>query len=84
MKIRVVSDLHLEFYSEIMMTEDFVEHLLPSMDSDSSTVLVLAGDMCTLKKRKSFEFFLNIVCPRFKKVLYVYGNHEYSEQTYIL
>lgn len=65
MKIRLVSDLHLEF------SEDFeLEHL----DTDKDTVLVLAGDIHTLD---SACIKLRGWAERFKVVLYVPGNHEY-------
>lgn len=72
MKITYMSDLHLEF-SEILETQALAR--LPEGD-----VLVLAGDICTLKKidnRVYFPKVLKIARERFKHILAVAGNHEY-------
>lgn len=65
MKMRIVSDLHLE--------HEYIE--LPVTKTESEETLILAGDICsnfdTLNK-----FFLDCSI-RFKNVLFIYGNHEY-------
>lgn len=82
MNARLISDLHLEFYTREELMGGLVSKMLPPMESDSENILILAGDMCTLKKKDSFEYFLDIVCNRFKYVMYVYGNHEYYKSNY--
>ena len=73
-KIRLLSDLHIEW-----MHGDF---LVPPGADESSTTLVLAGDICEFDKISSKEgnlyrrFFLD-VASRFKNTVYVAGNHEY-------
>ena len=67
MKIRICSDLHLEFGS----------FDLPKHDDELETVLVLAGDIGLAKYKKTFLPFLEEMSDRFKAVVYVMGNHEY-------
>jgi Icc-related predicted phosphoesterase len=75
MKVRVVSDLHLEFNYE-----DEASHLklVPPQDEDAETVLIVAGDVCPIKygERRIPTFFQG-VSSRFKHVVYVLGNHEH-------
>lgn len=74
MKLRVMSDLHL----------NFSKFEVPQGPEDKDTVLVLAGDVCevALNKQTYREFFED-VNDRFKMVLYVFGNHEYYETSYL-
>jgi Icc-related predicted phosphoesterase len=67
MKIRYMSDLHLEYTN--------VE--IPCLKDDSETVLVLAGDIGVGQSAGSYINFLRKVAPRFREVLYVLGNHEH-------
>jgi predicted phosphodiesterase len=66
---QILSDIHLEVYEEC---PDASEFLIPR-----ANILILAGDICRLHKRKMLEKFLHQVCPMFQAVLYVMGNHEY-------
>lgn len=70
MKIAIASDLHLEFADL-----DF--------DNPGADVLVLAGDICTLRHLDAegklgdrFRAFFKRCTSRFPHVLYVLGNHE--------
>lgn len=73
MLIRVASDLHLEAFS-FMALPLVVEKFLPIDERDAESVLVLAGDICS---QPDFLLdFLEAVETRFKKVIYVPGNHE--------
>jgi 3',5'-cyclic AMP phosphodiesterase CpdA len=79
MKIAFCSDLHLEFSP--------IDFSLFDVDAD---VLVLAGDILLIERmlggysslikngisHPSFDFF-DYVCSKFKKVLWVFGNHEF-------
>jgi 3',5'-cyclic AMP phosphodiesterase CpdA len=71
MKLRICSDLHLEY-------EDF---RLPITEDERNTVLVLAGDICNISRHKQFVSFFHDVTSRFRKVLYVFGNHEFYRTT---
>lgn len=65
--IRVVSDLHLEFDNKIA---DF-----PKSKDDIQTILILAGDISTTVFK--LWKFIKMVSPRFKRVIFIAGNHEY-------
>lgn len=70
MKIRVLSDLHLEF------GDYFVE----AMPDDKKTVLVLAGDITvssSLVSVKIFGPFLQRCVAQFHHIVMVMGNHEH-------
>jgi predicted phosphodiesterase len=72
MKLAIASDLHLEFQN-IKLT-----------NTEEADVLILAGDICTVKhfhsrvemEKAYYEFFKNC-SEQFKHVLYVLGNHEH-------
>ena len=78
MKIAYASDLHLEF-----------QHITLN-NTENADVLVLAGDICTVKHFHSrpemelayHEFFKN-VSEQFKYVLYVVGNHEHYHYQFV-
>lgn len=74
MKVRPISDIHLEFG----------EFNLPIMEDESEQVLCINGDLnparCLWeveKASKSTEYFFSSLQDRFKDVLYISGNHEY-------
>ena len=65
MRINLISDLHLEFSTNVK---------LPGGD-----VLVMAGDICevkNLKQAKYQDWFFN-ECAKYQEVIYVLGNHEH-------
>lgn len=68
MKFKFMSDLHLEscpsYRPEIY-------------DGDDQLTLVLAGDVCEIRKKHILLPFLEDMSARFKNVVYVPGNHEY-------
>ena len=66
MLIRLASDLHIEFEY----------YALPSLPEDPNTVLVLAGDVGLFKHQSLLQFFEEHA-PRFRKIIYINGNHEY-------
>ncbi len=67
MKIRILSDLHLEF--------GFLD--LPVMEGEDTQVLVLAGDIGLADKSWSYLPFIEEVSERFQDVIYIMGNHEF-------
>jgi predicted phosphodiesterase len=70
MKIRILSDLHLEFFRD--KGTKFIE----SLEVNDTDVLVLAGDITTCS---GIEKCLSQFASKFPKVLYVHGNHEYYQ-----
>lgn len=67
MKLRILSDLHIEFYPFV----------IPALPGDGETVLVLAGDIGTITRRDELLGFLAGAAAQFRAVCYVLGNHEF-------
>lgn len=67
MKLRILSDLHIEFHP----------FDIPPMDDDDETVLILAGDIGVIYRAAELESFLREAAARFRAVIYVLGNHEF-------
>lgn len=65
MKIRVLSDLHLEFGVNVNIA---------ALPEDSETVLVLAGD---IGKPEDVQWLVEQLKDKFLGIVYVAGNHEY-------
>lgn len=63
-KLRIMSDLHLEFG----------EMEVPVLPDDRDTILILAGD---IHVRDNAINFIAEMCTRFYEVIYVLGNHEF-------
>ena len=72
MKIRVLSDLHLEFGPLN----------LEVMEDEKEQICVLAGDIGIASRRSTFNPFLQEMSERFRTVLYIPGNHEYYDSSY--
>lgn len=68
--IRLASDLHLEWIRE---EKDRLD-ILPEDELDSESCLVLAGD---IGNGTRLVRFIEHVAPRFERILYIPGNHEY-------
>jgi predicted MPP superfamily phosphohydrolase len=78
-KLRIVSDLHTEFWGDNGNSEKLLRCLelaLPSMDDDKETTLILAGDTFAYSSRKKAEVVMPALESRFKNVVAVSGNHE--------
>jgi Calcineurin-like phosphoesterase len=73
MKIKVWSDLHLEF-REFLFDHIHLEH-----PDDKETTLLLAGDISLGTTAKPF---VEEMCKHFKHVLMIHGNHEYYHQDF--
>lgn len=69
-KFQIVSDLHIEYKSDEV--PDPLTLITPSAD-----ILILAGDIGSFYKYDQLKTFLLKLCPYFKVVLYIPGNHEY-------
>lgn len=83
MKIKVVSDLHLEFGTI-------------SIENNGADVLILSGDICVAKdlndkdvyetmghnKSSMYHTFFQECCARFPNVIYIAGNHEHYHGDY--
>lgn len=73
MFIRYHSDLHLEAFSGTSI-ERLIDKFVPPNHNDEKAVLVLAGDVSS--NIEQLIAFIDGLQNRFKKVLYVPGNHE--------
>lgn len=78
-KIRIASDLHLEAYRGRNI-ETLVNDVLPIDQQDAESILVLAGDISS--DQSQLLSFLFTIDGRFKKVIYIPGNHEYYRHNY--
>lgn len=70
MKVRIMSDLHLEFHDDF-----YVE--IPEGD-----VLILAGDVCIAAEVDNYIPFFEQCVAKYNKVFYVMGNHEHYNGNY--
>ena len=70
MKVRIVSDLHLEY-------NDFPKLLNTFKKLQPTEVLILAGDIVDFPNIELFKTFIKVGCKNYKHVIYVLGNHEY-------
>jgi predicted phosphodiesterase len=70
MKVQIASDLHIEYKNE--KDVDPFDYIIPSAE-----ILILAGDIGSCYRYSQLRNFLKKLCPEFKIVLYVPGNHEY-------
>lgn len=83
LKVRSVSDLHLEFFADSFnstissVNESALNRVIPPLDTDAETVLILSGDIATCRKSGILVNFFKLLLPRFKHVIYVFGNHEH-------
>lgn len=81
--IRLVSDLHLEFYKTKILSMESIdssylsEKVIPSDIRDSNTHLVMAGDILLIKDIDLFLPFFKSLSNRFKTVIWIFGNHEW-------
>lgn len=76
--LRVCSDLHLEHSANRQMlakAEDRFLQLVPPDARDSSSMLILAGDISAF--REHMELIFQISENRFAGIIYVAGNHEF-------
>lgn len=69
MKIQYVSDLHLEQYK---IGGDYSKIIEPVGD-----ILCLLGDVCPIVKEHIWIPFLKWLNSNFKRILFVFGNHEF-------
>ena len=87
MKIRIMSDLHLEM--EVYMNGErynkgaYKYFSIPVTADEGETVLILAGDVGRPDEPITIVPFIEEMCSRFKEVLYVPGNHEYYGLSFI-
>lgn len=69
-KIRLMSDIHLEFSGSF-------DHVWTPHEEDKEHILLLAGD---IGKGMQARHFIEALCSNFRYVLYTCGNHEFYDQ----
>lgn len=75
MRVQYVSDLHTEYMSPELQIPAMVRNIREGVpDCDT---LVLAGDIGSYMYRERLKVFLDLICPLYKHVIYIMGNHEY-------
>lgn len=77
--LRVVSDLHLEGFSNFPVDMLF-QKFISSANADDVSALVLAGDISS-KPAQLIEF-VSYCATKFAKVIFVPGNHEYYKSDF--
>lgn len=83
MIIRPISDAHLEFVygasdkATIQQRQAHVNAILPPLDTDSKSILLVNGDLACITKIERITNFFSLVASRFRHVIYVLGNHEH-------
>lgn len=77
--LRIASDLHLEAFSQRNL-DSLVVDFIPEDERDSESVLILAGDICSVPSL--LVGFIKRLQPRFQRVIFVPGNHEYYRHNY--
>lgn len=76
LSIRIASDMHLDkLMAHRMTVQQMADYFLPEDEKDKDSVMVLAGDISSSPTQ--LLAFLGIASERFKKVVFVPGNHEY-------
>jgi len=70
MKLRIMSDLHLEFQT---LNTSFD---LPVEGNEKEQTLILAGDIAPINKNLIGDFIQDM-CDRFERIVMIAGNHEY-------
>lgn len=89
-KIRIASDLHLEFLKYRASNQDprrslhNDQTLFEVMDDESEQILLLAGDIfCCGESFKQWTPFFEQLSKRFKHVYTVMGNHEHYRHDFL-
>lgn len=84
MRLRIVSDIHSEFWdispSNVSKVGRILEKIVPPKTIDHETTLVIAGDLGSMYSAQTvglIETCLAHFSKRFRTVLYIPGNHEY-------
>lgn len=72
MKLKIVSDLHLDVSNHKKFSG---RNIIKSISEGDYDVLVIAGDVCESSKTSKFAKYLREIIPADKKIIWVPGNH---------
>jgi predicted phosphodiesterase len=78
MKLRYISDLHLEF-----LKQHKVDNQIKQIQSGLDEICILAGDIGNPFKQH-YDMFMKFVSKNFKKVFVIAGNHEYYNDSHTI
>ena len=76
MKLRYLSDLHLEFLTKSKL-EKIITHIIPGVTNE---ICILAGDIGN-PTSENYDIFMNFIDKSFEKSFIIPGNHEYYNKT---
>jgi predicted phosphohydrolase len=71
MKLRYLSDLHLEF-----IKPNKLKHFINKIPHGKDEICILAGDIGNPYK-SNYDTFMKFMSENFKKTFIIAGNHEY-------
>ncbi len=81
MRLRIVSDIHSEFWDFSPSNEGkikrIMDRILPPLEHDKETTLVMAGDLGSMHKPHMLYACIKELAGRFRTVQYICGNHEF-------
>ena len=81
MRIKIISDIHTEFWNYNKF-DRLLDRYLPAHEDDKDTVLVVAGDIGLFSKYSStLKPFFEAMSQRFALVVACPGNHEWYHST---
>ena len=72
--IRLVSDLHIEFWDPKKLKETLLK-VIPELPNDKKTILILAGDIGIAHRNETWLTPIFYLSERFKNIVYCEGNH---------
>jgi predicted MPP superfamily phosphohydrolase len=75
MKVRYLSDLHLEF-----IEPNKIHEFIKKIPSGINEICILAGDIGN-PYQNNYDIFMFFINNNFKKTFYITGNHEYYNKT---
>jgi hypothetical protein len=79
---RLISGLHTAFRPEnFHRAAKTVDRLLPPRDEDGDTILLLAGDTGSHRRRNVYRAVIDRLCDRFNTVVDIPGNHFWYGRT---
>lgn len=80
MKLRLISDVHVNFYNSSKPLIEILDSLFPEIDSNNE-ILIIAGDVGeAFKGKEMVEKYIEMLkyfSKRWKHIVYVPGNHEF-------
>lgn len=80
MKAFIISDIHLEFYDSDTSIRKLAERILSY--SNECEILIIPGDIGTIKAHHQIEVFFDIISPKFEKIICILGNHDFYYTNY--